>query len=80
MKIYITVLALVTGFGLSIGIIFASRVQWKAIATAVESIQRQPETASRVQLSLIIGLALIEALVIYLLLASFLLLGKLLNY
>ena len=77
MSAYLAVLAFVTGFGLPVAVIFASTAQGKATVAALEGITRQPESAPRAQLSLIIGLALIEALVIYSLLMFFLLMGKL---
>lgn len=77
MSAYLVVLAFVTGFGLPVAVIFASMAQGKATVAALEGITRQPESAPRAQLSLIIGLALIEALVIYSLLMFFLLVGKL---
>ena len=77
MELYLWLLVSATGFGLPIVAIFASIAQTKVASTALESIGRQPEAAPRVQLALVIGLALIEALVIYVLLAFFLLLGKL---
>jgi len=77
MSAYLVVLAFVTGFGLPVAVIFASTAQGKATVAALEGITRQPESAPRAQLSLIIGLALIEALVIYSLLVFFLLVGKL---
>jgi F-type H+-transporting ATPase subunit c len=79
MELYLVTLAFVTGFGLPVAVIFASTAQGKATTAALESIGRQPESAARVQLALVIGLALIEALVIYALLMFFLLLGKLPN-
>lgn len=77
MELYLIVLASAVGFGLPIVAIFASIAQKKVASVALESIGRQPEAASGIQLSLVIGLALIEALVIYVLLAFFLLIGKL---
>ena len=79
MELYLPVLAFVTGFGLPVAVIFASTAQGKATTAALEAIGRQPEAAPRVQLALVIGLALIEALVIYSLLMFFLLLSKLPN-
>ncbi len=75
--IYLAVLAFVAGMGLPIAVIFASTAQGKATTTALEGIARQPEAAPKIQLAMIIGLALIESLVIYSLLIFFLLMGKL---
>jgi F-type H+-transporting ATPase subunit c len=70
-------LALAVGLGLPLAVAFASQAQARAAAAALESIARQPEAAGRVQTAMIIALALIESLVIYVLLAFFLLNGKL---
>ena len=43
----------------------------RAIAAAVEGIARNPSAAAAIRLSMIIGLALIESLVIYALLIAF---------
>jgi len=70
-------LALAVGLGLPIAAAFASQAQGKAAAAALESIARQPEASGKIQTAMIIGLALIESLVIYVLLAFFMLNGKL---
>ena len=44
----------------------------KVIAAAMEAIGRQPEAAGKVQTSMIIGCAFIEALTIYVLISVFL--------
>jgi len=75
--IYLAVLAFVVGLGLPIAVIFAATAQGKATVAALEGISRQPESAGKVQLALIVGLALIEAMVIYALLIFFLLQTKL---
>ena len=75
--VYLAVLAFVAGMGLPVAVIFASTAQGKATNTALEGIARQPEAAPKIQLAMIIGLALIESLVIYSLLIFFLLMGKL---
>jgi len=69
--------ALAMGFGLAIAAFGGALGQGKAIAAAVESIARQPEKAGDIRGALIIGLALIETLVIYVLLICFFLNGKL---
>ena len=74
---YLAVLAFVVGMGLPVAVTFASTAQGKATSTALEGIARQPEAAPKIQLAMIIGLALIESLVIYSLLIFFLLMGKL---
>ena len=45
--------------------------QGKAVATACEGIARNPQAAGNIRTTMIIGLALIEALVIYCLVAAF---------
>ena len=69
--------ALAMGFGLAFAAAFGALGQAKAIAADVESIARQPEKAGDIRGALIIGLALIETLVIYVLLICFFLNGKL---
>ena len=71
-----TYLALAIGFGLAIAVFGGAIGQGKAIAAAVEAMARQPEAGGRIQGAMIIGLALIETLVIYMLLICFMLLGK----
>ena len=51
--------------------------QGRAASSAMEAIARQPEAARDIRSSLILSLALIESLVIYALLMSLLLMGKL---
>jgi F-type H+-transporting ATPase subunit c len=48
----------------------------KAIGAAMEAMGRQPEIQGKIQLSMIIGAAFIEALTIYALVTVFLLMGK----
>jgi len=50
--------------------------QAKAIAAACEGIARNPGAAGAIRLSMIIGLALIESLVIYALVIAFMISGK----
>ena len=54
----------ISGFGAAIGM-------GLAIAKAMEGISRQPEAADNIRGALLLGLALIEALTIYALLAFF---------
>lgn len=51
--------------------------QGRAVSAAVEAVARQPEAGGRIQTMMIIGLALIETLVIYVLLMWFIWNGKL---
>jgi len=74
---YASMLALAVGFGLPLAVVFAATAQGRAAASAAEAMARQPEAAGDIRGALIISLALIESLVIYVLLAFFLLNGKL---
>ncbi|MFV1951334.1 MAG: ATP synthase F0 subunit C [Nitrospinota bacterium] len=75
--IYFTVLSVSIGFGLSLAAIGSAYAISKAAQTALEGTARQPEAANDLRVTLIIGAALMEALTIYVLVASILLLGKL---
>ena len=55
------------GSGLGIG---------RAVGSAMEAMGRQPEAAGKIQVGMIIGAALIEALTIYSLVGFFVLSGK----
>jgi len=70
-------LAVAVGFGLPLAVCVAAMAQSRTAVTALENIARQPEVAGRIQTAMIIGLALIESLVIYVLLTFFLLQGRL---
>ncbi|HSW50660.1 MAG TPA: ATP synthase F0 subunit C [Bryobacteraceae bacterium] len=58
------------GFAMAIGSAIAALAQGRAISAAVEGIARQPNAAPRIQVAMIIGLALIESLAIYVLLIA----------
>ncbi|NLC58045.1 MAG: ATP synthase F0 subunit C [Armatimonadetes bacterium] len=75
--LYGAMLALAVGLGLPIAVLGAATAQGRTAAAALEGIARQPEAAGRIQIAMIIGLALIESLVIYALLMFFILQGKL---
>lgn len=75
--LYFALLALVVGLGLPLAAASAAVAQGIATRSALEGISRQPEAAPRIQLTMIIGLALIESLVIYVLLTFFILQAKL---
>ncbi len=64
--------AFVLGIAAAAGAIGQSR----AIAAACEGIARNPGAAGAIRLSMIIGLALIESLVIYALVIAFMISGK----
>ncbi|MBI3891975.1 MAG: ATP synthase F0 subunit C [Candidatus Wallbacteria bacterium] len=70
---YFVALAIAVGFGLPLAVLSAAQAQAKAAAVALEGIARQPEAAGKIQLAMIIALALIESLVIYALLMFFML-------
>lgn len=69
-------LALGAGLGLGFAVIGGALGQGKAVAAALEGIGRNPGSADKIFLPMIIGLALIESLVIYALLIAFMLVGK----
>jgi F-type H+-transporting ATPase subunit c len=64
------------GPGLAIAAFGGALGQSNAIAKAVDAVARQPEAGARIQGMMIIGLALIETLVIYMLLICFMWGGK----
>lgn len=70
-------IALAMGFGLAIAVFGGAIGQSKGIAASVEALARQPEASGKIMGAMIIGLALIETLVIYMLLICFMLMGKL---
>jgi F-type H+-transporting ATPase subunit c len=65
-----TVSILTGGFAMAIASAIAALGQGRAISAALEGIARQPGAAPRIQVAMIIGLALIESLAIYVLLIS----------
>ncbi|OGQ05724.1 MAG: ATP synthase F0 subunit C [Deltaproteobacteria bacterium RIFCSPLOWO2_01_44_7] len=69
-------LALATGLGIGLAAFGGALGQGRAAASALEGIARNPEAAGKVMTPMIIALALIESLVIYSLVISFMLLGK----
>ena len=71
-----THLGFALGIGLAIAAFGGAFGQSRAIAAAVEAVARQPEAGGRIQGMMIIGLALIETLVIYMLLICFMWGGK----
>jgi F-type H+-transporting ATPase subunit c len=58
-----TVIAAAIGMAIAAGL--CGLGQGRAVAAAVEAMARQPGAAARIQLAMIIGLALIESLAIY---------------
>ena len=58
------------GFAMAIASAIAALAQGRAISAALDGIARQPSAAPRIQVAMIIGLALIESLAMYVLLIS----------
>ena len=69
-------IALAAGLGIGIAAFGGALGQGRAAAAALEGIARNPGAAQKLFTPLILGLALIESLVIYSLLISFLLVFK----
>ena len=69
-------IAMAAGLGVGIAALGGARGQGRAAATALDGIARNPGAADKIRGPMILGLALIESLVIYALIISFLLLGK----
>jgi F-type H+-transporting ATPase subunit c len=69
-------LALGAGLGLGIAAAGCGVGQGRAVASALESIGRNPNAAGRIQTPMIIGLAFMESLTIYALIIAFTLSGK----
>jgi len=72
-----SMIALAIGFGLGIAAAGGALGQGRAAAAALEGIGRNPGSAKEMFTPLLLSLALIESLVIYSLVISFMLLGKL---
>ena len=72
-------MAIALGASLCIGIaaLGGGMAQGKAISSALDGIARNPGAAGKVMTPMIIGLAMIESLVIYALVVSLILVGKL---
>ena len=62
------------GIGMAIAAGLCGLGQGRAVASAVDAMARQPGAAARIQLAMIIGLALIESLAIYTLVIALILL------
>lgn len=69
-------IALGAGLGMGIAAFGAAAGQGRATAAAMESIGRNPASADRIFVPLILGLALMEALALYMLVIAFFLQGK----
>jgi F-type H+-transporting ATPase subunit c len=75
---YQTALAIALPLGLGIAAFGSAFGLGRAVSAAMEAMGRQPEAAGKIQLGMIIGCALIEALTIYALVTVFILQGKIL--
>jgi len=69
-------IALAAGLAISVAAFGCGLGQGRAVAAAMESIGRNPNSADRIQTPMIIGLALIEALAIYALVIAFTIAGN----
>ena len=69
-------IAIAAAIAISVSTIAPALGQGKTAKAAMESIARQPDAAKEIKSTLIIAMALMEALSIYGLLIAFLLLGK----
>ena len=65
---FFVVSVLTGGFAMAIASAAAAIGQGRAIVSALDAIGRQPAAAAKIQVAMIIGLALIESLAIYVLL------------
>lgn len=69
------------GLGLPLGLGFAALGVGiglgLAVAAAMEAMGRQPEASNKILINMVLGCALIEAVVIYVLVFAFMLVGKL---
>jgi F-type H+-transporting ATPase subunit c len=70
-------IALAVGFGLAFAAGLGALAQGRAASAALEGIARNPNASDKLFTPLILSLALIESLVIYSLVISFTLVGKL---
>jgi F-type H+-transporting ATPase subunit c len=70
-------LGLALPIGLGIAAVGSGLGLGKAIGGAMEAMGRQPEAIGQIQTAMIIGCAFIEALTIYSLIATIMLMGKL---
>ncbi len=68
--------AVAAAAAIALSTVFPAIAQGKAAKAALESIARQPEAAKDIRSTLLLSLALMEALTIYGLLIAFMLIGK----
>ena len=70
------IIAIAAALAISVSTLGPALAQGKTAAAAMESIARQPDAAKDIRSTLIIALALMEALTIYGLLIAFMLVAK----
>jgi len=70
---YFTVSVFAAGFGIAIAAFGGALGQGMGLKSAVEGIARNPESSGKVTVTLLIGLAMVESLVIYALVISLIL-------
>lgn len=70
------IIAIAAALAIALSTIFPAMAQGKTASAAMESIARQPDSAKEIRSTLIISLAMIEAITIYGLLVAFMLVGK----
>jgi F-type H+-transporting ATPase subunit c len=70
---YFTVSVFAAGFGIAVAAFGGSLGQGMGLKAAVEGIARNPESSGKVTVTMLIGLAMIESLVIYALVISLIL-------
>ena len=70
---YFTVSVFAAGFGIAIAAFGGALGQGMGLKSAVEGIARNPESSGKVTVTMLIGLALIESLVIYALVVALIL-------
>ena len=71
-----SMIALATALCMALAAVAGATAQGRAVSSALEGIARNPQAQKQIFTPMIIGLALIESLVIYALVISFMLLGK----
>lgn len=74
--LYVAIFGAAVAIGLPLAVMFAAHAQARAAIAAAEAVARQPEAAGHVWRFLILTLVLIESLVIYALVAFFILQAK----
>ena len=73
---YQAMLGLALPIGLGLAAVGSGLGLGRAVGSAMEAIGRQPEASGKIQVAMIIGCALIEALTIYAFVVVFVLSGK----